>query len=868
MNFRLTTTLLISIFVIGLILLGLAIWDTEDKPAADVLVEELVNNAVKTEQVSEVIIERGDSPRMRFVRIAKDRWDMAEPVATRAEASSVDAIIAALFRAKPIPFGELSASKAVHGLDPPSLRVTLKKGEEISSTVNVGDVLAGSKAVAFVTTSARPARPMAVSRSDLEALFKQSRAGSAGDLAKGPNDYRTKQVFAVDSRSGGDNITDIKLTNKGKDLALMKSSAGIWQFTSPAGWGDAATTGELSPTAPSAITGVRSLINSIVNLQATSSDDFIDHVDAGKLKDYGLNPDNPDVIRVELKEKDGATEIAFLGKKSDAAPPAAPGTPLPPAPPAKYYATIQGSNTVVHFNPPATMDGLYTVIANPDPLRDRELVKDSDKSRIDAIDITVGGQLTKLRRTGGTFGKWQLFGGPNDPQDANSETIRKLLDLVAAPRAVKDFPPSSDANFTPAETRAEIKLWPEGIKPSTDPKADPKAEPKVEGPPIVLQFGKKDAEGLWVRRTQTTGAKNDCRLPDKVKVSSSSPPPPSFGQPPPPAPPAEEIDVLTAVARTRLDFLDPSLKSFSPFMANKLTIQNGANLTEIVKEKSMDTASFAEPKWKYVKPDPFKDRPADGGAANELLGTLSTTHAVVKFISEAPSDADLVKWGLDPKAPRLKVTVGIDTGPPPITGDKEKEKDKDSQRVYYLGNETDDKQNVYARQEGKSAVFTLPKLVADKFASADLRDRTIARIDRAKVKKVTLSGFKDKSGFVVDLVFDKKDGSWVVSKSPPGYMVDPAKVDKFLDSFRELRAKAFVPGTPKPEQKLGPPEGGLQITLDLDGAPSVTFFVGAATDMEASAFLQTSTLPAGDNIVTVAADVFKAYKDNSGAFAK
>ena len=50
------------------------------------------------------------------------------------------------------------------------------------------------------------------------------------------------------------------------------------------------------------------------------------------LKEFGLNGDNPDLIRVELKDKNGKTEVAILAKKQDAAPPPAPpGTPLPPS---------------------------------------------------------------------------------------------------------------------------------------------------------------------------------------------------------------------------------------------------------------------------------------------------------------------------------------------------------------------------------------------------------------------------------------------------------------------------------------------------------------------------------------------------------
>ena len=63
-------------------------------------------------------------------------------------------------------------------------------------------------------------------------------------------------------------------------------------------------------------------------------------------------------------------------------------------------------------------------------------------------------------------------------------------------------------------------------------------------------------------------------------------------------------------------------------------------------------------------------------------------------------------------------------------------------------------------------MFTVRKLTAEKFATADLRDKTVVRFDRAKVKKLSLRGWKEKSGFEVELVFERKDGTWVVAKSP------------------------------------------------------------------------------------------------------
>jgi hypothetical protein len=852
MNFRTTAILFGLVLVFGLVLLVVSQF-SEDTPPSGALVEELDRAGLKAENVDAVEIERGSPPTaMKFVRTGKDAWRMEEPVQARADAAAVEAVVSAVFRARPTEYAELSGNPATQGLAPPSLKVILKAGDK-SSTLNVGDITFGGK-VAFVTTSTRP-RPMAVPASDLTALFKGSVAqgGPAGEFAKSANDYRTKQVFAVDSRTGADDLTQIKVTlpNKKQELALVKTAGG-WTFTSPAGWGDAAVSGDTSAAGASAITGVRGLINSIVSLQAGTADDFIDH--PGNLADYGLNPDNPDRIRVEIKPKgDAPAEVAFIGRKADPAPPAKPGTPAPPPPPAKVYVQREGSGTVYRIgNPPAGLDGLAALVANPDPLRDRDLVKDADRGRIDAIDLTAGGQTTKLRKVNND---WKLFGGPNDPQEANQEAVRHLIDLITQPHVVKDFPPANDANFAGPELKAEVKFWADAVKAGTDPKA----EPKVEGTPTVLQFGKVDTEGVYVRRTLPTGAKLDVRLLPKVKVGGASP----HTMPGMPPATSEEVDVVAAVARTRLDFLDAKLKSFSSFQANKLTIQNGAAVTEVVREKA--SAPGGEAAWKYAKPDAQKGRTADTGAVNDLL-TLLATQQAGKFVAEAPAEADLAKWGLDPKAPKLKVTVGLETPAPPTGAPAPPA--ADGERVYYLGNATADGNSVYARQEGKAAVFTVPKLIFDKFSAADLRDKTVVRFDKAKVKKVSLRGWKDQTGLNnFELVFERKGGTWAVAKSPGKYDLDPAKVDRFLDAVNGLRAKAFV-GGPKPDQKLVPEDGGLQVGIELDGAPGVTLFVGTPTDGDASVFVQTSTLPAGENVVTAVADVFKPYKAGPGAFAK
>ena len=150
-------------------------------------------------------IERADGSKLTLVRAGKDlwneEWDVTAPggkqhVTARADAGAVNELVSSLLRAKPTTHPELSTNPAVHGLQPPGLKVTLRQGSERSSTINFGDVTSGGRAVAFVTTSARPNRPLATPRSSVEALLRDPGRGKAVDLAKWANDFRVKNVFA------------------------------------------------------------------------------------------------------------------------------------------------------------------------------------------------------------------------------------------------------------------------------------------------------------------------------------------------------------------------------------------------------------------------------------------------------------------------------------------------------------------------------------------------------------------------------------------------------------------------------------------------------------------------------------------------
>jgi len=253
-------------------------------------------------------------------------------------------------------------------------------------------------------------------------------------------------------------------------------------------------------------------------------------------------------------------------------------------------------------------------------------------------------------------------------------------------------------------------------------------------------------------------------------------------------------------------------------------------------------------------------------SVNDLLNNLATEKPIL-LVAEQPSDAELVKFGLDPKAPRLKVTVGLDVGPPPpTTPGAPPTPDTDKERIYYFGNETDDHQSVYARQEGKSIVFTVSKTLFDKLSSTDLQDKTIVRFDVAKVKKVKIRGWRETTGQMLIREFERQGGNWVAI-TPPGYPLDPLKVDLFLQDILKLKVKEYLPAGRRPEHHFPPEDAGFEITLDLDGAPGVLLNIGAPADGGASRIAALGS-PPHEALFTVSADALKTYRDEPGVFLK
>ncbi len=828
MNFRLTTVLIGTVLLVGAVLLVRTFFI--EPPAPDTLLVGLGD--AKPGDIDEVVIERPEAQTaLKFKRVSGDDWEIVEPIRAKANGAAVKAVVESLLKAKPTVFAELSSTPAFHGLQPPSLKVTLRRGER-SGALNVGNVsIGGREAVAFVTTTAKPERPVAVGRRDLDALFRQDQVGGggkAGDLAKWTADYRSPAVFPSDARAAGEDVTSVRLElpNKKAALALTRTPSGAWKFDSPAGWGDADVEGDAAG-APNTFTGVRRLLGALTSVTAATPADFID--DPKDLKEYGLDAGNPDLVKVEMKTKDNQTATVYFGKREAAAP----GVP-PVTPGAKVYARVEGQPGVIRATA-GDLSGLSGVVLDPAPLRDRALVN-ADRTKIDGIDIVLAGQPadkpTKLRRSRGE--RWRLLSEPGAPQPAFGSAVERLLDVVVARRSIKEFPAPNPANFTAIS--ATLSVWADGFAAPTDPKTEP----------TKLEFGRKDGDTIYVRRTRPGLPPDEFIIPAQMKVGAAT----------------ETVDVATTVGLSRLDLLDRDLPSFSDSTPVRITVTGAGTYTLARDEKP---GQSPEQLWRFEAPDARKGQVADGGIVrNDLIYNLANLNSRFgRFVDEDPKPEKLAEYGLAP--PRLKVVVDL----PPNSEPK--------QVAFEFGKDyPNDPDKVYAKIPGRSAVFTLPRAVFDKFVNPDLRDRLVFRtVPAATVNKVVLQGWGGVLGVPTTLNLEKnKDGVWVAAPAAPGapntlagFPVDSAKVSAFIDIVTKAQVKTLEKGKPEAKHGFANPNELFDVRFEWPGG-NATFRLGASPDNGATYYGETSLLPASDPVFTIDGALLKPFKDQPRGFSK
>jgi hypothetical protein len=843
MNFRVTYALF-GLFALAIIGFGIVI---SRKAGADAraLLSSAKSAKVKADDITAVEIEPADGAAIGFERSAGTRtWKMVRPQESRADSQAVDAIVNDVLNLqKENRPGSADRNLAGRGLDKPSLKVTLKKGEQAVGTLNLGGLkLSEGGGAVYVNSSDHPREAYTVQRYLLESLFRRdataaASASSAGDLARGPADFRSKDLLAAGVINPADSLQTVRVTlGKSEPVVLNRGSDSIWRFEKPAGFGEADLEGEGSGFAPegAAPTGVKPLLQSLSGLRVGASDDFVD--DVSDLKKYGLDADNADKLRIEIvrkptaaadgDEKKPITEVLEVGGKADEK-----GE--------KVYARLQGDPGVVKVSAKA-VDPFRQFQRKPSALRDRSLVTTAQQAEIDAIDIRAGGEPVLLRKAGEPAA-WKLYDTAGQDVAAGNRFVADLLNALTQKRLVTDFPTGTDAELGFDKPTVEVSLWTQGVVPPEKKTEAKKDEPKkdeakkdakpaaAKGPPklksetptVKLVFGRKDKDVVYVRR-EAGGTKTTLAVPTRT---------------------------LDAVTKARTDFIDLVLPSFVADAATKLTFNRGAEAYELEKDEKANA-------WTFKQPKDLAGRRADPDKVRVILGDLARLSAA-KLIAEKGKPDELERWGLQPAA--IKATVTLKEG-------------ESKERAYLFGKETPEGGTVYAKQGERDLVFTVGKPSLNGLTTGELIDPSVLRLDLTKVTGLKLAGWQNLTGTEAKLTLERKgkDG-WSV-KAQEGVKIDPldaAKAEGFLTGLVGLRAESFVShkGEVKPEYKLDAKDGALAVEVTQEGEKE-PFTVTVGGEDASGRFLYATSKQMPKDVFLVPKDRFEKAKGAPTYFKK
>src|SRR5262249_48166570 len=140
MNFRLTMVLFGLLLVGAVVLLTLTFLD-ETPSVGDIALEDLAKAGVKAKDIDTIEIEpTHPAGQIGLVRVGENRWELRDPVTAKADSAAVEGLASAVLAAKPVATPETAHPLADLGLQPPSMKVTLKKGSEQTGTLNLGKI--------------------------------------------------------------------------------------------------------------------------------------------------------------------------------------------------------------------------------------------------------------------------------------------------------------------------------------------------------------------------------------------------------------------------------------------------------------------------------------------------------------------------------------------------------------------------------------------------------------------------------------------------------------------------------------------------------------------------------------------------------
>jgi hypothetical protein len=342
-------------------------------------------------------------------------------------------------------------------------------------------------------------------------------------------------------------------------------------------------------------------------------------------------------------------------------------------------------------------------------------------------------------------------------------------------------------------------------------------------PSAKLIIGKRDKDLLYVRRIVKEKDGKEAHLDFAVSES-----------------------ILPKVVRGAIEYIDPTLPSFSTATAQKLTFNRGNETFTIEKQEN-------EPNWIIRAPADRADRKADAGTVDRMLDELATLRAE-RLWSEKPSERELERYGLQP--PRMKAIVTT------------KEGNKTQEHTYLFGSETDDKSGIYARQSGRDLVFVIRKDLLTSLENAELQDPLIARIDPTRVTGIKLTGWKDILAQPTTRDLERKGPSNWAMRGDPAAKVSAGQCEALLNALTTIRAEKIVvhKGGPKPEHKLTVQEGALEIAITVEGETDPIVLTIGGTDPDGKLYYAMCSKVPGD-VFTMPKGIFEAIKAKPGYFS-
>ncbi|HEV3259229.1 MAG TPA: DUF4340 domain-containing protein [Gemmataceae bacterium] len=611
MSFK-TTYILFGILALVLVVFGVALWLGPTGRGDTAYVFPSFHDPahpVDEKDIDTVEIERfrPTAQKLVFVREPGGQgWKMTEPVGWRALGSAVDEIVRQAYDARKDQNVDLTSNLKDWELDAPTATVTLKKGTEKTWTLNIGKEREGqTTAVVYVNSSDEKA-PMAVKRSELDALFKSA------------NNYRSKDLLSP-------SVSDtqlVKLQTGKRDALVLNKDEDHWRFQNPKHFGEADSEGQgTTPGAESGpISGVRELVDAIGKVRVDSDADFAaDHVE--DWAKYGLKSPRLQITvkRGGAEEGESVEDSLLIGNKADKK-----GE--------KLYARLESSSALVKVSA-KSIEPITRVAEDPAVLRSHEVVQ-LDASKVDAIDIKNSSGSIKLRHIGDG---WKIVGDDDKLQKAEGTVVQDFLRALTAKRSVRSFPPPGEEaklGFDKPDADA-VALWedaiPHGRKDAEqEAKKDQKDKdgspaPNVKGAPATrLSFVRKEDKVVYVRRKTRIGT-TLLTVPDSL---------------------------YDEVEKSRLAYLDRSLPTFTPAdTVTRLVLDRAGQVYELIRDEQKRS-------WRLKQPLSSTLAPADPHNVGRMITELQKL-TTSKLVNAKPSDSDLEQYGL--KKPRVKATLRVRT---------------------------------------------------------------------------------------------------------------------------------------------------------------------------------------------------------------